>query len=48
MDYSIGVEKQPDERYVIYYEGNKKLILSPTKEFVEAVKNVAPRKVFMD
>ena len=48
IDYSIGVEKQPDERYALYFEGNKKIILSPTKEFVEAVKNVAPRKVFLD
>lgn len=47
-DYSIGEELQPDQRYVIYYEGGEKLILSPSEELVKAVKNVAPRKVFMD
>ncbi len=47
-DYSIGEELQPDQRYVIYYEGGEKLILSPSEELVKALKNVAPRKVFMD
>jgi len=48
IDYSIGEELQPDERYAAYYEGGIKLILSPSMEFVKAVKNVAPRKVFTD
>lgn len=48
IDYSIGEELQPDRRYVIYYEGGIKLILSPSEELVKAMKNVAPRKVFMD
>ena len=47
-DYSIGEELQPDKRYVLYYEGGEKLILSPSEELVKALKNVAPRKVFMD
>lgn len=48
IDYSIGEELKPDERYTLYYEGGTRLILSPTPEFVKAVKNVAPRKVFTD
>jgi len=47
-DYSVGEERQPDLRYVMYYEGGIKVILSPTEEFVKVVKNMAPRKVFMD
>jgi len=47
-DYSIGEELQPDKRYALYYEGGEKLILSPSEELVKALKNVAPRKVFMD
>lgn len=48
LDYSIGEELQPDERYAAYYEGGIKLILSPSPEFVRAIKNVAPRKVFTE
>ena len=47
-DYSIGEELKPDLRYALYYEGGEKLILSPSEELVKAVRNVAPRKVFMD
>jgi len=47
-DYSIGEELKPDLRYVIYYEGGSKIILSPSEEFVKVIKDVAPRKVFMD
>ncbi len=47
-DYSIGVELKPDLRYVMYYEGNQKLILSPSEEIIEAMKYMAPRKVFTD
>lgn len=45
-DYSSGVEKQPDVRYAFYYDGKEKVIFEPNAEFVEAVKMVAPRKVF--
>lgn len=48
VDYSIGRELQPDERYVMYYEGGVKVILSPSEELVKVLKNVAPRKVFND
>lgn len=47
-DYSVGMELQPDQRYVMFYEGGVKLILSPSEEIVKAVKSVAPRKVFTD
>ena len=47
-DYSIGYEEQPDLRYVMYYEGSERLILSPSPELVKIMKNAAPRKVFSD
>ena len=47
-DYSIGEELKPDLRYALYYEGGEKLILSPSEEMVKAIRNVAPRKVFMN
>lgn len=46
-DYSIGEELQPDERYVMYCDGQK-ILLSPSPEIVKALKNVAPRKVFSE
>lgn len=48
VDYSSGETAQPDGRYVMYYEGGTKVVLSPSEEFVKALKNVAPRKVFND
>lgn len=47
-DYSIGEELKPDRRYVMYYEGGEKIILSPTEEMIKVMKNVAPRKIFND
>ncbi len=48
VDYSVGQEFQPDGRYVMYYEGGVKVILSPSQDMVKALKSVAPRKVFSD
>ena len=48
VDYSSGVEEQPDKRYVMYYDGSTKVILEPNQEMVQAIKNIAPRKVFTD
>lgn len=48
IDYSIGEELMPDKRYALYYEGNIRLLLSPSEELVKVMKNVAPRKVFTD
>lgn len=45
-DYSSGVEKQPDTRYVMFYDGKEKLIFEPNEAFVKALYNIAPRKVF--
>ena len=47
-DYSIGEELQPDRRYVMYYEGGEKILLSPSEEMIKVMKNVAPRKIFND
>ncbi len=47
-DYSVGEERKPDLRYVMYYEGGEKVILNPSPEMVKAMKNAAPRKVFSD
>lgn len=47
-DYSIGEELKPDLRYVMFYEGGEKIILSPSPEMIKIMKNAAPRKVFSD
>ena len=47
-DYSIGEELKPVKRYVLYYEGGEKIILSPSEELVKVLRNIAPRKVLMD
>ncbi len=47
-DYSIGEELKPDRRYVMYYEGGEKVLLSPSEELVKAMRNVSPRKIFND
>lgn len=48
VDYSIGTEEQPDLRYVFYYEGGEKILLSPSEEMIKVMKNANPRKVFSD
>lgn len=45
-DYSSNMEKQPDPRYVFFYDGQTKVIFEPSPEFVKAVYQVSPRKVF--
>ncbi len=47
-DYSIGEELQPDRRFVMYYEGGEKILLSPSEEMVKVMRNAAPRKIFND
>ncbi|MCR5502914.1 MAG: DUF6106 family protein [Lachnospiraceae bacterium] len=44
-DFSSRIEKQPEARYALFYEGQKKYILEPSEEFVKALSNIAPRKV---
>lgn len=49
LDFSAREKNpQPDPTYTIYYDGKEKIILEPTKEFVDAIKSVAPRKVFTE
>lgn len=48
VDYSSGEEKQPDRRYVFYYDGQKRVIIEPNEEMIQAITMVAPRKVFKD
>jgi hypothetical protein len=47
-DYSCGYAAEPDQRYILCYEGGKELILSPSERFIQVLKNNAPRKVFTD
>ena len=46
VDYSSGEEKQPDKRYVFFYDGQKQVIIEPNLELVKAIAMAAPRKVF--
>ncbi|WP_455619321.1 DUF6106 family protein [Eisenbergiella sp.] len=48
VDYSSGVEQQPDIRYSLIYNGEKRVIFEPNAEMVAAIKSIAPRKVFTD
>ena len=48
VDYSSGVAGQPDKRYVMYFNGEKKVIFEPDAKMVKAIQNIAPRKVFTD
>ena len=48
VDYSSGVEHQPDIRYSMIYNGEKRVIFEPNAEMVAAIKSIAPRKVFTD
>lgn len=48
LDYSSGVAKQPEERYMMICNGNIKVILEPNAAMIKAIQSVAPRKVFTD
>ena len=48
VDYSSGVEQQPDIRYSMIYNGEKRVIFEPNAEMVAAIKSIVPRKVFTD
>jgi hypothetical protein len=48
VDYSIGYEDKPDKRYVFYYEGGERIIISPSEEMIKIMKNANPRKVYSD
>lgn len=49
VDYSAReAGRQPDPTYTFIYDGRERIIFEPSAEFVTAVKNVAPRRVFTD
>lgn len=48
VDYSSGEEKQPDTRYVFYYDGKQRVVFEPNLEMIKAIQMGAPRKVFKD
>ena len=52
VDYSSGEEKQPDPCYYLYLEGNTRVKLElegeEATQLLDAVKQMAPRKVFTD
>ena len=47
-DYSSADPADERKSFAMYYEGGEKLLLTPSEDLVKAIRNVAPRKVFMD
>ena len=48
VDYSYRELKQPEARYVFYYEGRQRVIFEPNEDLIKAMQFAAPRKVFKD
>lgn len=48
VDYSSGIESQPERRYMMVCNGGIRVILEPNEALIKAVQTVAPRKVFTD
>ena len=48
VDYSSREVKQPEARYVFYYEGRQRVIFEPNEDLIKAMQFAAPRKVFKD
>ena len=46
-DYSSGYSQNADKRYVLIYDGQKKIILEPSEKMIETIYTVSPRKVFI-
>ncbi len=46
LDFSSHEAKQPDPRYLMFLNGDTKLILEPSEEMVNAIRMFAPRKTF--
>lgn len=46
-DYSSGYSQNADKKYVLIYDGQKKVILEPSERLIEAIYMVSPRKVFI-
>jgi len=47
-DYTSGIVKQPDTRYIMFYNGKEKIIFEPNAEMVKAMSMIASRKVFKE
>lgn len=47
LDFSSGIEKKPDPRYVMYM-AEQKVIFEPDDELIAALRQGAPSKVFRD
>lgn len=47
QDFSAG-SKGEGPVFAMYYEGGKRLLLSPSQEMIKVLKNIAPRKVFSE
>lgn len=47
-DFSSGVKKQPDVRFVMIYDGTQKIYLSEDSHLATVIKTIAPRKVYLD
>ncbi|MGL5259469.1 MAG: DUF6106 family protein [Lachnospiraceae bacterium] len=45
LDFSSNEIKQPDIRYVLYMNGESRIVFEPSEEMVKAIYNIAPRKV---
>lgn len=48
VDFSSGEVKQPDVRFMFFYDGRTKVIFEPDEELYKAIYMIAPRKVFKD
>ena len=46
-DYTSGYSQNADKRYVLIYDGQKKIILEPSDKMIETIYTVSPRKVFI-
>lgn len=47
-DYSAGRDLPEQKLYVMYYDGNHKYLFNLTDDFAKTIKQIAPRKVFLD
>lgn len=48
VDYSSKQKKEPEARYVFYYDGQQKVVFEPNEAMLKAMRFVAPHKVFTD
>lgn len=47
-DFSSGENIDVKKRFVFYYEGGVKVVFDPNQKMIDVLRNVAPRKVFVD